>query len=172
VTYAGGLRARLIRDSVWHTVDDALRALGWYESVASRADVVFVAEPVPQGTAIDFTTLALGDEDDVGEPAELGSGLTEFSWDMHVDVYAESDALSLHLARDVAAALAGRLPAIDRARPVIDVWDYTLATPVVIFAVAVESVRTDKANDFPQPWLRYWRSCSFVIVDTYDSGIA
>lgn len=169
MTYVGGLRARLIRDSVWHAVDDALRALGWYETVASRADVVLLAEPVAQGTAIDFNSLALGDEDDTPEPIEMGSGLSQFSWDMHLDVYAESDALSLHLVRDVAAILAGRLPSIGRSRPVVDVWDYSLATPVVIFAVEVDQVRTDKANDFPQPWLRYWRSCSFVILDAYDN---
>lgn len=169
MTYVGGLRARLIRDSVWHVVDDALRDLGWYAAVPSRQPVTLVPEPLPQNTPIPFNTLALGDEDTTPEPIEMGSLLTEFAWDMHVDVYAENDDLSLHLVGDVAAALAGRLPSIGRSAPLIEVIDYTLATPVPVFTVDVESVTTDKARDFPQPWLRFWRSCSFVVVDSYGS---
>lgn len=165
--YAGGLRKRLIRDSVWHALDDALRDLGWYATVASRSPVRLLPEPVAQGTQVTFNSLALGDEDDVPEPLEMGSNLAEFSWDMFVDIYAENDSLSLHLGGDVAAILGGLLPSIGRGRPTIDVYDYTLATPVVIFTVQVESVRLDKAHDFPQPWMKNLRSCSFVVVDTF-----
>lgn len=167
--YVGGLRARLIRDSVWHTLDDALRALGWYETVASRSAVRLTPEPLAQNTVVPFNTLALGDEDNSPEPAEMGSLLTEWSWDMHVDIYAENDDLSLHLAGDVAAIMGGRLPSIGRSAPVVDVYDYTLATPTRVFGVDIESVSTDKARDFPQAWLRFWRTCSFVVVDTYGS---
>lgn len=166
-TYVGGLRARLVRDSVWRTVDAALRALGWYADVVSHRPVTFVPAPLGLDVEVPFNTLALGDMNDVPTQAEMGSSLTEFSWDMHVDVYAENDDLSLHLAGDVEAALAGRMPSIGRGRPVVEVWDYTLATPVQVFTVDIEDVRKAKAHDFPQPWLRFWRSVTFTVIDTY-----
>lgn len=169
MTYVGGLRARLIRDSVWHVVDDALRDLGWYAAVVSHRPVTFVPAPFGLDVEVPLNTLALGDMADVPTEAEMGSDLTEFAWDMHVDVYGENDDLSLHLAGDVAAALAGRMPSIGRGRPVVDVWDYTLATPVIVFAVAIDDVRQARAHDFPQPWLRFWRSVTFVVTDTYGS---
>jgi hypothetical protein len=165
--YVGGLRDRLIRDSVWHAVDDALRALGWYQPHPSRLPVSFIPTPLPLDVEVPLNTLALGDMASVPTDAELGSDLTEFSWDMHVDVYGENDDVSLHLAGDVAAALAGRMPSIGRGRPVVDVWDYSLATPVIVFGVEIEDVRQAKAHDFPQPWLRFWRSVTFVVIDTY-----
>jgi hypothetical protein len=170
VTYVGGLRARLIRDSVWHAVDEALRALGWYEDHPSRQAVTFVPTALPLDVEVPLNTLGLGDMLDVPTEAEMGSDLTEFAWDMHVDIYGENDDISLHIAGDLEAALAGRMPSIGRGRPVIDVWDYTLATPVVVFAVSIEDVRKAKAHDFPQPWLRFWRSVTFTVIDTYGSA--
>lgn len=169
MTYVGGLRARLVRDSVWHAVDDALRALGWYEPAASHSQVQFLPEPVDDSAEIPLNSLALGDTVDQSSPAEMGSPLADFRWDMHVDVYAENDSMALHLVGDVQAILAGRLPSIGRSAPVIAVWDYTLATPVVAFAVEVESIQTGRATGFSQPWLRFWRTCSFVIVDAYGT---
>jgi len=164
----GGLRARLIRDSVFHAVDDALRALGWYEPSSNRSQVSFRAYPYPLEEQVPPNTLALSDENDSGDEMELGSKLTEFTWAMYVDVYGEDDAIALHLAGDVADILAGRMPSVGRGRPAIDVYDYTLATPVVIFGVEVFDVRKDRAHGFPQPWLRFWRSVTFNLVDSYD----
>lgn len=169
MTIVGGLRARLIRDSVWHVVDDALRDLGWYTTQVSRQAVTFVPTPLDPGTEVPLNTLGLGDMLDVPTEVEMGSDLTEFQWDMHVDIYGENDDVSLHIAGDLEAALAGRMPSIGRGRPTVDVWDYTLATPVVVFAVSIEDVRRAKAHDFPQPWLRFWRSVTFTVIDTYGS---
>lgn len=163
----GGLRARLIRDSVWHALDDALRDLGWYVTRPSRQQVQLLAEPQAEDVEVPLNSLALGDTVTSDFPAELGSALAEFRWDMHVDVFGENDSLSLHLIGDVVAILEGRLASVGRGAPVIDVWDYTLATPVVAFSVDVESVQSSKANGFSQPWLRFWRTCSFIVVDTY-----
>jgi hypothetical protein len=44
-----------------------------------------------------------------------------------------------------------------------------MATPVGVFAVEVDQVRKQKAHGFPQPWLRFWRSCTFEIIDSYDT---
>lgn len=173
MTYVGGLRARLVRDSVYRTIEKGLRDLGWFTSHASRSPVQLLPEPVALDREVPRNTLALGDEIDDETALELGSGLSEFRWSMFLDVYAENDSIALHLVGDVAAIMGGRMPSIGRSAPVVDVWDYTLATPVAIFRVEVENVRTAKAHDFPQPWLRFWRSCTFQVVDAYtDEDVA
>ncbi len=164
----GGLRARLIRDSVFHAVDTALANLGWYQASPNRAQVSFRAFPYAADVQVPPNTLALSDETDNSVPMELGSELTEFTWPMFIDVYGEDDAIALHLAGDVADILAGRMASVGRGRPTIDVYDYTLATPVVIFSVEVVDVRKDRAHGFHQPWLRFWRSVTFHIVDSYE----
>lgn len=167
MTYVGGLRARLIRDSVYRTVYDGLETRGWFAVASSHLPVTFPAVPVDINAQVAFNTIGMSDEDMVPAPAELGSGFTEFSWPMFVDVYGEDDSISLHLVGDIAALLAGRMPSVGRTDPHVVVTDWTLATPVPIFVVQVEDVRTHKAHDFPHPWLQHWRSCSFTIVDAY-----
>lgn len=167
-SYVGGLRARLIHDSVYAMLYDALEALGWFKSVASRSQITFLPDALPPDVEVPFNTLALADEGETGEDIELGSQLQETRWEMWVDFYAENDSLSLHLIRDVKDILQGRMPSIGRTGPIVEVYDYTLATPVVIFNVEIEDVTTDRARGFPQPWLRSWRACGFTVVDTYD----
>lgn len=166
--YVGGLRARLIHDSVYSMLYTALASLGWFTASPSHSPITFNSEALSTNVEVPFNTLALADEGSRGEGIELGSLLQENRWTMWVDFYAENDSISLHLIRDVHDILEGRMPSIGRSRPVIDVYDYTLATPVVIFEVEIEDVHTDKAQDFPQPWLKSWRACGFTIVDTYD----
>ncbi len=168
MTYVGGLRARLIHDSVYAMLHDALDQLGWFDAVASRSQITFLSDALPPDVEVPFNTLALADEGETGDDVELGSQLQETRWEMWVDFYAENDSLSLHLIRDVKDILQGRMPSIGRTRPVVEVYDYTLATPVVIFNVEIEDVLTDRAKGFPQPWLRAWRACGFTVVDTYD----
>lgn len=166
--YVGGLRARLVHDSVYRMLYNALDALGWFDVTSSRSTVQFNSEPLAPDIEVPFNTVALADEDDRGEEIELGSQLQDLRWQMYVDFFGENDAISLHLIRDVKDILQGRMPSIGRSRPVVDVYDWTLATPVAIFSVDIEDVFTDKARDFPQPWLRAWRSCGFTVVDTYN----
>lgn len=95
----------------------------------------------------------------------MGSNLAEVTWPFFVDVYGENDDLALHLVGDIEAMLAGRLPSIGRDRAAIDVYDLTQEPPIVAFVVEVQAVRTQRAHDWPQPWLRFWRTCTFELVD-------
>ena len=167
-TYVGGLRARLVHDSIYHMLYSALEDLGWFAPSSTHSAIAFNSEPLAPDIEVPFNTMALADEDDRGEDIELGSQLQELRWQMYVDFFGENDAISLHVVRDVKDILQGRMPSIGRWRPTVDVYDYTLATPAAIFSVDIEDVFTDKARDFPQPWLRAWRTCGFTVVDTYN----
>lgn len=165
--YVGGLRARLIHDSLYYMLRKALTDLGWFNTEASHTTVTMVAEPYGLNVEVPINTIALADEDMSGEDIEMGSNLADHNWSFYVDFYAENDTLGLHLIRDVKDILEGRMPSIGRKAAVVTVFDYTLATPVPIFTCQIESVQTQRAHDFPHPWLRFWHSCAFTVIDTY-----
>lgn len=166
-TYVGGLRARLIHDSLFYMLRDGLRALGWLTAGPSHAPITFLAEPTQADQEVPINTVALADDDSRGEDLELGSNYAEQRWTFFVDFYAENDPIGLHLIRDVKDLLEGRMPSIGRTRPVVYVYDWTLATPAVIFACEIENVSTARAHDWPQAWLKHWHSCTFTVVDAY-----
>ena len=170
--YVGGLRARLVHDSVFNMLRDALTALGWFAPSATHTPITFISEPLDPNVEVPLNTIAIADADDRGDDIEMGSLLQELRWQIFVDFFAENDAIGLHLIRDVKDVLEGRMPSIGRTGPFVNVYDYTLATPAVLFAVDIEDVFTDKGRDFPQPWLRNWRSCGFTVVDTYADEVA
>lgn len=168
--YVGGLRARLIRDSLFYMLRDALTDLGWLNNAQpSHLPITLLAEPTQADQEVPLNTVALADDDLRGEDVELGSGLAEQSWSFFVDFYAENDPIGLHLIRDVKDILEGRMASIGRTRPILVVQDWTLATPVAIFTCEIEDVSTARAHDFPHAWLRHWHTCSFTVVDVYEN---
>lgn len=166
--YVGGIRARLIRQSLYEMVHDSLTALGWFSPGRQHLPFSFSAyslqntqEPIP------FNTLALADGDVLSEDQEVGTLLSEFRWTYYLDFYGENDAISLHVTQDIKDILQGRMASIGRAQPNLRVYDYTMATPSAIFTCHIEDVVIDRANDFPQPWKRHWYAVRFDVVDAY-----
>jgi hypothetical protein len=170
--YAGGLRARLIRDSVFNTIRDSLESLGWLDAETRHLPIVFRTRSVDDGESIAFNTLAVVQSDVVDEDAEMGSTATNDTWTFYVDFYAENDSVGTAVIHDVRDILRGKLPSAGRDRPSVVVMDYTLPVPEPIFSVTVENVVTDRANDFPRPWQKYWFVCRFDVVDEYYDGEA
>lgn len=164
----GGLRARLIRESLYQMINTALDDLGWFDAGRPHQPVTFEASSKNQQEQIAMNTAALGDDNSSGEDIELGSQLSEERWFMYVDFYAESDALGVHFARDLKDILEGRITAIGRDDPSFTVYDWRQATPVSLFVCQIEEVAVDKAHGFLKPWLEHWYSTSFVVVDTYS----
>lgn len=166
--YVGGVRERFIKDSVFEYLKGKLATLGWFSDGRQHAPVRFTDEAVDIRQLVEPNTLTLSAENNLAEDVELGGLLTEFTWTMYVDFYAESEAVGLHLIGDVAAILRGQMSSIGASRAYVPVFDYFQATPVdPIFFVSVEKVRTDKAHDFPHMQLRHWHACSFDIIDAY-----
>lgn len=172
MAYVGGLRARLIRDSVFRMIRDSLDSLNWLDPAPlTHKPITMKAADVPMNEEIAPNTIALADEDTSESEYELGSNMSEHRWTFYVDFYAENDTIGLHLINDVKAILGGRMPSIGRRSPSCDIYDYTQATPPRIFTVEIEDILLDRGHDFPQPWLRYWYSCRFEVVDHYGDEI-
>lgn len=162
----GGLRARLIRESVYQMIYSSLDALNWFDPTRPHLPVSFESKSADTNVQILENTAALGDESmPPGFDVELGSRLTERRWTMYVDFFGQNDALSLHFIRDVEDILEGRITAVGRTRPQVDVYDYQQATPPILFTCDIENVMVDRAHGFLKPWLEHWYSCSFTVVD-------
>lgn len=166
-TIVGGLRQRLIRDSIYFTIYDALEQLGWFTTVVARKPITFEPEPLDNSVAVPLNTLNLFDEDIRESDLELGSNGVETRQTFYVDFYAEDNSVGRDMINDVRDIVAGRMPAIGRDSSTIDVVDWRLSEPVKLFYVDIEDVMVDRATDFPRPWLKHWFTCRFAVLDAY-----
>lgn len=167
--YVGGLRARLVQDSIFFMLRDVLTNLNWLMTGRGYAPINFVTGQQDISTPVPINTLALFAEGESENDWEIGSNLGEHRQTFMIDFFAENDALSIHLTRDIADILKGRFSTAGGAHgPVVQVYDYQLDPPPAIFYVDLEQIRVDRAHNWTEPYLRNWRSISFVAVDYYD----
>lgn len=165
----GGLRARLLKESLFHMLNDSLSALGWFDAGRQHQPVTFRAHAVEDDEQINVNMVALADEDLVSDDIELGSLLSEHRWTFYVDVYAENDSIGIHLSHDVKSILDGRMPSIGRRNSRFAIYDYTAvaATPIAIAYADVEEVSVQKAHGFTKPWQKHWYSVPMLVIDTW-----
>ena len=163
----GGVRKRLIKYSFEVMINDALDQLGWFADGRGHRDVRVIGSPVDEDTEVLPNVVSIAAEDVSSMEWELGSNLEEIRWDFYVDIYAENDAVGLHLAGDIVDVLKGKLPSIGRARPQLHVLDYQQATPVELFRCQLEEVDMAKVRNWTQPWQRYWYVVGCQVVDYY-----
>lgn len=161
----GGIRGRLIKDSLYFMLKGCLEDLGWFTPGANFSPINFIPKALDTDERIEFNTMTLSSGNFWEAELEMGSNAAETTKTYYVDFFAEDDALGEQLITDVKAIAAGRYPLIGREHPTLEVLDYRLATPVPMFNVDIASVRVDRAQDFPKPWLKNWWSCWFHVTD-------
>lgn len=173
----GGLRDRLIEESLHRMLKGALTQLGWLTHSNDRLDVSYEPEPLPADEAVVPNLVNVVIEGiDPEEEQELGSTLSDDTHLLYVDVYAESEAVGKQLAGDIRCILEGKMPNVGRTWPVLTVYDftgvdYTMATPdspVELFAVIIERVRQDKAHRAGETWQRHLYSVTAELHDERD----
>lgn len=166
----GGLRQRLIFDSIYNMVNDSLTSLGWFDAGRAHEDVTFLSEPVQEDQEVKVNTVVLTAED-IGEiDIEVGSNYAEHPRTYYLDVYAEGYSVGEHLAYDIRDIIGGRMPSISRDYPGARIYDYTQSTPPQIAFVEFEFIQVDRSlrsGQFIKPWEKYWWSIAFQVVDTY-----
>jgi hypothetical protein len=165
----GGLRARLIRESLFNTIHDALAGLGWFDAGRQHEPITFLSAPVDDREEIRFNTIAIADADISSLDWEIGSVFSEHSWTLYVDIYAESNALGMQLAHDIKDILQGRLPSVGRNEPSFNVYDYRDATPSMFTTCQIDNVMVDRAQGFAEPWRRWWYSVGVTVLDYYGT---
>lgn len=165
--YVGGLRARLIHDSIFYVVEAALENLGWMTDV-DHLPVNFVSGTLDDADTVPFNTVGFQTASTDGDYVEVGSELTEDRYVVFFDVYAEDEDVSKHLAYDLRDILRGKFASIDRDTCMLPVLDYTLATPSFLFYVEASNVTIDRAATWTKPHQQFWR---VVRAEYIDEGV-
>jgi hypothetical protein len=165
-----GLRDRLLKDSFFALVQQALSVLGWLDPGRQHRPLTLTSEPnhwdvpvTPNTVTVDFTGSSVSEW-------EVGSRLTSDLHIGYVEIYAENDSLGTHLANDLRDWLRGRLhPQPGVTFPIFDFSQGS--TPPVIGHMdigAVSALRNVAANE--DVWIRHWFRVRCEIRDTYASG--
>lgn len=168
----GGLRVRMIRESLYQMVRDSLDELGWFNPNRKHEPVSFPSEPADRDEQITLNTLSLSVEDASDVPTGLGESDVEERVLYYIDFYAENDAIGLEMAHDIRDILAGRHTGTSRTSSNLEVYDFREATPPVVGVVHIENVEVDRAHTFPKPWLKNWYQIGFDVVDVYGPSEA
>lgn len=167
MTITGGLRARFLNDSFYNLVKDSLDELGWFDANREHEPLQVLPEAQDFQEPIPFNTVAVSMEDEKDIGGELGSNLTEQEITFYIDLFCESEAILIHLARDIKDILGGRYASIDRTLASFPMYDYTKATPEIFAYGHINRVDVDKPRNFGQPWLKYSRFIRVLVEDTY-----
>lgn len=170
MAYTGGIRERLISDSVYNLIRTYLDLIGWFDAGRKHSPITLRTESVAQTEDIPFNTIVISETHTGDVDAEMGSNLGEVTTTFYVDFYAENEALGKHLIHDVRDILKGRMPDIGRTRQDLPVYDFAMTTPQVVFTCDIQDVVVDQARDFPKPWQRHWWMVRFDIVDEYGAN--
>lgn len=150
-------------------LEGSIDALGWFDAGRNHLPLQFLPTSVDDRDAVTLNTATLSDWDANEEYDELGSLMSDFRTTYYVDFYPENDAIAIHFAQDIKDILGGRISAIGRERPDLEVFDYSQATPTSLFFVQLENPVIDRPTVFERPWMRYMRSIRFDVVDTYGT---
>ena len=164
--YVGGIRLSCIRDSFHRMVEDSLDQIGWLTpNPGTRSDVEIVAEQLDTLKEIVPNKIAISSEDIVDEEFELGSNLTEDSWEIFIDIFAENESIGLALAGDVRDILRGKMSSIGRTDTNFEVYDYQ--DDSVMFECQIRNVEIIRVRDWDRSYNKFWWVVACQIVDTY-----
>lgn len=172
--HVGGLRDRLILDSIYYLVRNGLETLGWFPGGAQApADhpVTVVAEQLDWNVEIPLNTISVAAYSTSDTEWELGSDLRQNAWAFYVDVFGANEPLGLQLSGDVRDILRGKFSALANyiTPETLQVLDYSLATPVPIFTCELRNVNRDRAVQTAHRWGNYLFSISCTVLDYYTS---
>jgi hypothetical protein len=170
--YVGGLRDRLIHDSIYNWVQNGLALLGWLDPGRQHQPITFLKEMKTWEEQLPPNTITIAPADQTDEDFELGSFGFKNDTIYYIDVYAEdidgrNSSLGQHLSGDIRDLLRGNFDSIGYGHPTVPILDYTQATPSEIFYVDVTKVRRDRAVAYPKRFQRQLWTIEMTVTDWY-----
>lgn len=168
MTVVGGLRLRLLHDSVHDHLESALTALDWFDPSRSHVPIRLLAKPLRWDVPIEPNMITISFDEARAEEVEVGSDLTTGTLTAYIDIYAESDSLGVDISNDIRDLFRGRLVAT---HPTVGIYDYRQATPPIIGYATVASVISLRNDAISQElWMRHWFRVRCELEDTYYSS--
>jgi hypothetical protein len=176
----GGLRARLVIDSIRVTILAGLIDLGWFDptvhdtppGLRRHQPLRYIPRPTSWDTPLAPNALAITPEVVEDDPHGFGDEIDDSIF-VYADLFAENHELGWELSHDIEDILLGRLPNIGRRGPIIDVWDLRQATPVVLTQLEIQNVVVDRAEGQARAWQQYWFMVRCDLIDEYgdENGV-
>lgn len=167
-TVAGGLRARLLRDSFRNMIEAGLSEIGWFDIDRQHRPVRLVAAPANWDEPIEPNLIAVSTTDTEDFELELGSDAARTVIPFFIDVYAEDEAVGESLSGDIRDIVRGRYPSIGRVRATFDIYDYRQATATPIGYCLINDVnRNRQATRVERAYLSNWFTVTCNVEDHY-----
>lgn len=168
----GGLRSRLVLDSVRFAVISTLQREGWFDptvydtppGLRRHQPFRYIARPVDWAEDIRPNAIAISSEDISDQPKGLG-GEIEDVFEVYIDIFAQDDAVGWQVAYDIRDSLHGKSDA--PTGPEVDVYDFRMATPAPFTTVDLELIETDRSAGEARQWQRHWFMVHLVLADEY-----
>lgn len=165
MSFEGGTRLRLIKDSLALLLDNSLSSLGWYEEDRWFTPVTFIDEPLSSSDKVPVNTVSLSFEDDFSEEAELGSNMERVEWEFFVDIYAEDSSAGTHLSGDIKGLLKGKMSNLNRTKPILEVLDLTQDPSPLAFYCDLERIESAKVRESEQQHHKNYYTVGGYVVD-------
>lgn len=156
----GGLRDRLIHQSLMNNLEAELTTLGWFDAGREHAPIVMVDEFPNDNDEVVFNTLAFSMGDGAGVDRELGNNDETHELIFFVDFFAENDSVGRHLRGDVYEFF--------RANAAQPVYDYSTDDSQFGTVEIFQDIEKRKPERAVTKWQKHWYVVSFTVVDERD----
>lgn len=168
----GGLRSRLVVDSVRFAIISTLQQGGWFDptiydtpaGTRRHQPFRYIARPVDWAEDIRPNAIAISPEDVADEPFGFGGEVQDAS-EIYVDLFAQDDSLGWQVAYELRDSLLGKTST--PVGPQIDVYDFRQPTPAPFTTVDVDLLEVDRSQGDARTWQRHWFMLHLVLVDEY-----
>lgn len=155
----GGLRDRMILESVMNDIVADLTTRGWFDPNREHDPITVVDEFPDDKDDVALNTLAFSLGDTASRGMELGSNAEVLYVPIFADFYAESDGLGRHVVGDIAS----------HAQDVgqFQVYDYsTVGDPAeFIVQIAEDGIDRSKPARAVNAWQKHWHIVAVMVVD-------
>ncbi len=156
-TLVGGLRDRMLHESLSNHIQGELTTLGWFDGGRDHTPITLI-QGFPNDTDdVVLNTMAFSVEEASGEDLEMGNNSETHQTMFFVDMFMEDDSVGWHLSGDVYAFL--------KENPHLDVFDYGTGGNPVDFKVELMEVDRRKPTRAVNAWQRHWFTVSFMAED-------
>ena len=164
----GGLRIRLLHDSMVDALRDGLEEQGWFNPNRTHRPVRLLSAPQRWDEPLEPNTLAVTTRAVDGRYIELGSNYLEDEIPVRIDLYAEGDSIGVDLTNDIRVILRGRIGTAV-ANGSLAILDFRQATPSPLGHVLVTDARVLRNALLNETnWMRHWFTVSCVLIDAYN----
>ena len=156
----GGLRDRMVLESIVRNLSAHLTSLGWLATTRQHSPITIIDEyPDETNEDVPINTLAFSYGDVTSDPLELGAFSEEIFSPIFIDFFAESDALGRHVIGDLHTHV--------KKQGQFTVYDYTqdpVTSEFVVFLVD-DSITKRKPGRAVNSWQKNWHVLSFVVYE-------